>query len=86
MFLLAQMNAFLAVVVHADHYAGIDEKWCHGPIFCSSVTACLVQHMLGVSREVHTPSTNLNNEKPAALSIATACAACILFPFRNLKS
>ena len=33
---------------HGDHYGGLTEKWCAGPIYCSAITARLVHRILGV--------------------------------------
>ena len=32
---------------HGDHYAGMSNKWNHGPIFCSPITARLVRNAFG---------------------------------------
>lgn len=34
-----------------DHYGGLSEQWSAGPIYCSPVTAALVQHLAGVRAE-----------------------------------
>lgn len=36
---------------HADHYGGLTKAWCAGIIYCSSVTATLVQQNLGIGRQ-----------------------------------
>jgi len=33
---------------HSDHYIGLTSSWCHGPIYCSHVTANLVRRQLRV--------------------------------------
>lgn len=33
---------------HSDHYGGLNKRWTHGPIFCTVVTARLVNLCLGV--------------------------------------
>lgn len=33
---------------HLDHYQGLTRSFCHGKIFCSSITAKLVHHKIGV--------------------------------------
>lgn len=35
----------------ADHYTGLKPGWNAGPIYCSDVTAALVEHLCGVGRE-----------------------------------
>uniref|UniRef100_A0ACD5YEW7 Uncharacterized protein n=1 Tax=Avena sativa TaxID=4498 RepID=A0ACD5YEW7_AVESA len=34
---------------HLDHYQGLTKNFCHGKIYCSSITANLVHHKIGVT-------------------------------------
>ncbi|KAF8657812.1 hypothetical protein HU200_059974 [Digitaria exilis] len=34
---------------HVDHYQGLTRSFCHGKIYCSSITASLVHHKIGIS-------------------------------------
>ncbi|KAM0872563.1 hypothetical protein ACQ4PT_038674 [Festuca glaucescens] len=34
---------------HLDHYQGLTKNFCHGKIYCSSITANLVHHKIGVA-------------------------------------
>src|SRR5205085_7129327 len=45
---VAGMNAYFLSHFHSDHYIGLSASWCHGPIYCSQVTANLCRRQLRI--------------------------------------
>ena len=64
---VADCNAYFLSHFHSDHYIGLTSSWCHGPIYCSHVTANLVRRQLRVdpkwvvdlefNRKIEVPNT-----------------------------
>ncbi|KAL4435464.1 hypothetical protein ABPG77_006226 [Micractinium sp. CCAP 211/92] len=79
-------KAFFLTHAHSDHYTGLRDDWSRGPIYCSDVTARLVEHMLGVhTRYLHplpldTPTVIQGVE--VTLVDANHCPGAVQFLFR----
>ncbi|KAI8645049.1 DNA repair metallo-beta-lactamase-domain-containing protein [Parasitella parasitica] len=58
-------EGYLLTHYHSDHYMGLSPNWIHGPIYCSEITARLVERKLGVSPDFIFP---LPMDKPCLLS------------------
>ncbi|RLM74609.1 hypothetical protein C2845_PM15G07040 [Panicum miliaceum] len=48
-------SAYFLSHFHHDHYGGLNKKWCHGPIYCSALTARLVKMCLSVNSDYICP-------------------------------
>ncbi|KAJ1270796.1 hypothetical protein BS78_06G079000 [Paspalum vaginatum] len=48
-------SAYFLSHFHHDHYGGLTKKWCHGPIYCSVLTARLVKMCLSVNSDYICP-------------------------------
>ncbi|EEB08577.1 DNA 5' exonuclease [Schizosaccharomyces japonicus yFS275] len=45
------VEAYFLSHFHSDHYGGLSSSWCHGPIYCSSVTGRLLENILHVDKK-----------------------------------
>ena len=55
-------KAYFLSHFHSDHYAGATKKWKKGLIYCSDVTAKMVNYKFGTSLDMLVPLP-LNEEK-----------------------
>ncbi|KAI8887772.1 DRMBL-domain-containing protein [Backusella circina FSU 941] len=71
---------------HSDHYGGLSKTWSHGPIYCSQVTANLVQQELKVDAHWLCPLpmdelVDVTQSVQVALMDANHCPGSVLFLF-----
>ncbi|KAF2674493.1 DRMBL-domain-containing protein, partial [Microthyrium microscopicum] len=82
-------QAYFLSHFHSDHYIGLTGRWCHGPIYCSKVTANLVLQQLKVDpkwvvaldweKETAVPNTGVN----VTMISANHCPGSSLFLFER---
>lgn len=64
-------KAYFLSHFHSDHYIGLTSSWCHGPIYCSKVTANLVKQQLRVDPKwVVALDFELRSEVPGTPGVA----------------
>ncbi|KAI7866884.1 DNA repair metallo-beta-lactamase-domain-containing protein, partial [Spinellus fusiger] len=75
---------------HSDHYGGLTRGWTHGPIYCSQVTANLVQQKLKVDPQyiVPLPMDTLCTVGNVTVGLIDAnhCPGSVLFLFSTETS
>eukprot|EP00775_Hariotina_reticulata_P004079 gene4079-4326_t len=80
------VTAYWLTHAHSDHYSGITENWAAGPIYCSPITAALVQQITGVHRQfLHPLELNKPHKVQGAevtLVDANHCPGAVLLLFR----
>ena len=75
---------------HLDHYIGLTSSWSVGEIYCSKITANLVQQQLGVDSQylhpldLHTPIVIESRGKPVTVTLLDAnhCPGACMFLFQ----
>jgi DNA cross-link repair 1A protein len=84
-------NAYFLSHFHSDHYVGLTSSWCHGPIYCSKVTANLVKQQLRVDPKwVIALEFEVEVEVPGTQSVAVTiipanhCPGSSLFLFEKV--
>lgn len=83
-------NAYFLSHFHSDHYIGLTSTWCHGPIYCSKVTANLVKQQLRVDPKWVVPlEFEVKSEVPGTQGVqitmipANHCPGSSLFLFEK---
>lgn len=76
---------------HSDHYIGLTSSWCHGPIYCSKITANLVKQQLRVDPKWVVPlEFDVKSEVPNTQGVfitmisANHCPGSSLFLFEKV--
>ena len=82
----ANTTNFFLTHFHADHYGGLTKAFDAGTIFCSKVTASLVEQQLGVNPRFLRPlpinqRVNLSPNKSVILLDANHCPGAVMFLF-----
>lgn len=84
-------NAYFLSHFHSDHYVGLTSSWCHGPIYCSKVTANLVKQQLRVDSKWVVPlEFETKSEIPGTQGVAVTmipanhCPGSSLFLFEKI--
>ncbi|KAL9550134.1 hypothetical protein MBANPS3_004874 [Mucor bainieri] len=79
-------EGYLLSHFHSDHYMGLSPNWIHGPIYCSEITARLVEQKLGVASDfifplpMNTPCTLPGTDQLTVTLIdANHCPGAALF-------
>ena len=87
---VAGQNAYFLSHFHSDHYIGLTSSWCHGPIYCSKVTANLVRQQLRVDPKWVMPlefekKVELPNTKGVSVTMLPAnhCPGSSLYLFEK---
>jgi DNA cross-link repair 1A protein len=87
---VANTHQFFLTHFHADHYGGITKNWKYGTIYCSHITASLVQSQLGVeSHHLHPlplfqPITLTSKGQSVTVTLLDAnhCPGSVMFLFQ----
>jgi DNA cross-link repair 1A protein len=84
-------NAYFLSHFHSDHYIGLTSSWCHGPIYCSKVTANLVRQQLRVDLNLVVPldfekKVEIPNTQGVSVTMLPAnhCPGSSLFLFEKV--
>ncbi|RKF75108.1 DNA cross-link repair protein pso2/snm1 [Golovinomyces cichoracearum] len=85
-------NAYFLSHFHSDHYIGLSSSWCHGPIYCSKVTANLVKQQLRVDHKFVIPlDFDKKYEVPGTPNVSVSmihanhCPGSSLFLFEKIS-